>query len=34
MGVVKVTKRIVREVIARIFVKNKIGNKTYLVKDE
>ena len=34
MGVVKVSKRIVREVIARIFVRNKSGNKNYLVKDE
>ena len=34
MGVDIITKRIVREVIAKIFFKNKSGNKTSLLKKE
>ena len=34
MGIGKITKRIVREVIDTIFVKGKGGNKTYLIKDK
>ena len=34
MGIGKITKRIVREVIDKIFVKGKGGNKTYLIKDK
>ena len=34
MGVGKITKRIVREVIVKIIVKKKGENKTYLLKDE
>ena len=34
MGIGKITKRIVREVIDKIVVKGKRGNKTYLIKDK
>ena len=34
MDVGKITNRIVREVIEKIFVKKKRGNKTYLIKDK
>ena len=34
MGVGKITKRIVREVIAKIVVKNKSGNRNYLLNEE
>ena len=34
MGVGKITKRIVIEVIAKIFVKNKSENKNNLIKEE
>ena len=34
MGIGKITKIIVREVIDKIFVKEKWGNKTYLIKDK
>ena len=32
--VVKISKIIVREVIVKIVVQNKSGNKTYLLKDK
>ena len=34
MGIGKITKRIVREVIDKIVVKEKRGNKTYFIKDK
>ena len=34
MGVGKITRLIVREVIEKIVVKGKMGNKTYLIKDK
>ena len=34
VGVGKITKRIVREVIAKIVVRKISGNKNYLLKDE
>ena len=34
MGIGKITKRIVREVIDKIVVKEKRGNKNYLIKDK
>ena len=34
MGVGKITKRTVRELIEKIFVKKKRGNKNYLPKDK
>ena len=34
MGVGKITNRIVREVMEKIVVREKSGNKTYLLKDK